>query len=151
MTSQKMKDADMPLRDRIEAAIERIKTGQGQMRVPVEATDPDVVLADCLAELDAARAREVELTDAIDSLIALITGETGENCDVQRAIEALSETRAQFEARILKREAKLREALKAVVNGNDIAAERNHSIESWPGSPIRCQAIAALAEGEPHA
>lgn len=55
MTTPKMKDADLPLRDRIEAAIERVKTGQGQMRVPVEATDPDVVLFDCLAELDAAR------------------------------------------------------------------------------------------------
>ena len=57
-TEKKMKDADMPLSDRIEAAIKRVTTGYGQMRVPVEATDPDVVLFDCLAELDAARARE---------------------------------------------------------------------------------------------
>lgn len=66
MTTSKMKDADMPLRDRIEAAIERIRTGQVTMRVPVEATDPDVVLADCLAELDAASAQVQQWRDHID-------------------------------------------------------------------------------------
>lgn len=68
MTTPKMKDADMPLSDRIEAAIKRVTTGYGQMRVPVEATDPDVVLFDCLAELDAARAREEKLRDALTQI-----------------------------------------------------------------------------------
>lgn len=43
----KMRDAAMPLCDRIEAAIRRITGGEGTMRVPVEATDPDIVLCDC--------------------------------------------------------------------------------------------------------
>lgn len=48
----KMRDADMPLTGRIDAAIERITHGQAAMRVPVEATDPDVVLADCQREIE---------------------------------------------------------------------------------------------------
>lgn len=44
-----------------------------------------------------------------------------------------------------KREAKLREALKAVVDGNDLAAERGQRMDSWNGSVIRRQARAALA------
>jgi len=47
-----MRDADMPLTGRIDAAIERITHGQAAMRVPVEATDPDVVLADCQREIE---------------------------------------------------------------------------------------------------
>lgn len=42
-----MKDSDLSLHERIEAAITRITNGQGQMRMPAEATDPDLVLADC--------------------------------------------------------------------------------------------------------
>lgn len=51
----KMRDADMPLTGRIDAAIERITHGQAAMRVPVEATDPDVVLADCQTEIERLR------------------------------------------------------------------------------------------------
>jgi len=51
----KMRDADMPLVERIDAAIERITHGQAAMRVPVEATDPDVVLADCQREIERLR------------------------------------------------------------------------------------------------
>jgi len=51
----KMRDADMPLTERIAAAIERITHGQAAMRVPVEATDPDVVLADCQMEIEKLR------------------------------------------------------------------------------------------------
>lgn len=55
MTTQ-MRDADMPLLDRIDAAIKRVTSGQGQMRVPVEATDPDMVLLDCKREIEQLRA-----------------------------------------------------------------------------------------------
>lgn len=55
MTTQ-MRDADMPLLDRIDAAIKRVTSGQGQMRVPVEATDPDMVLFDCKREIEQLRA-----------------------------------------------------------------------------------------------
>jgi len=55
MTTQ-MRDADMPLLDRIDAAIKRVTSGQGQMRMPVEATDPDVVLLDCKREIEQLRA-----------------------------------------------------------------------------------------------
>ncbi|SHL41033.1 hypothetical protein SAMN05216428_102315 [Nitrosospira sp. Nsp11] len=59
-----MRDSGMPLEERIETAIERIKSGYAAMRIPVEATDPDVVLQDCLIELTRLRstppAQEVE-------------------------------------------------------------------------------------------
>ncbi len=56
MNQPTMRDADMPLLDRIDAAIKRVTSGQGQMRVPVEATDPDVVLGDAKAEIERLRA-----------------------------------------------------------------------------------------------
>lgn len=52
----------MELKERIEAAIDRVTSGHGMMRVPVDQTDPDVVLCDCLTALAAATARELELT-----------------------------------------------------------------------------------------
>lgn len=55
MTTQ-MRDADMPLLDRIDAAIKRVTSGHGQMRVPVEATDPDMVLLACKLEIERLRA-----------------------------------------------------------------------------------------------
>lgn len=51
-----------PLDDRIAAAIDRIVSGHGCMRIPADPTDPDVVLVDCheeikrLRSLSAARA-----------------------------------------------------------------------------------------------
>jgi len=100
-----------------------------------------------LAELDAARAREQQLEASLHSLCCAVCREPGakgwcQSC-FDRACKEVDQARGAWA-----REAKLREALKAVVNGNDIAAERNHSIEAWPGSPIRRQACAALAEGE---
>ncbi len=41
------------LRARVVSAIERITSGTGQMRVPADLTDPDLVLADVLTLLDA--------------------------------------------------------------------------------------------------
>lgn len=52
----KMRDGDMPLAKRIDAAILRVAQGSGQMRVPAEATDPDMVLSDCMKALDYYRA-----------------------------------------------------------------------------------------------
>jgi hypothetical protein len=46
----------MPLAKRIDAAMYRVAQGQGLMRVPVEATDPDMVLSDCMKALDYYRA-----------------------------------------------------------------------------------------------
>ncbi len=66
----KMRDADMPLVERIGAAIERIAHGQAAMRVPVEATDPDVVLGDCQREID-------RLTTERDDLLTKLDMESG--------------------------------------------------------------------------
>lgn len=44
------KDAG-PLDERITEAIRRITHGNGSMRIPAEATDPDIVLVDCRAEI----------------------------------------------------------------------------------------------------
>lgn len=53
MSETKMKGAKLPLAERIEAAIGRIASGHGAMRIPPEATDPDIVLADCQEALAA--------------------------------------------------------------------------------------------------
>lgn len=52
----KMRDSDLTLAKRIDVAMYRITHGSGHMRVPVEATDPDIVLSDCMKALDYYRA-----------------------------------------------------------------------------------------------
>ena len=52
----KMRDSELPLSGRIVLALRRIADGNGLMRVPVEATDPDIVLGDCIRALDYYRA-----------------------------------------------------------------------------------------------
>lgn len=52
----RMRDSDLTLAKRIDAAMYRITHGGGHMRVPVEATDPDIVLSDCTKALDYYRA-----------------------------------------------------------------------------------------------
>ena len=65
-----MRDAGMPLPERISAAIDRIAHGNGLMRVPVEATDPDIVLSDCRVELESQAAQIAALTAERDALRA---------------------------------------------------------------------------------
>jgi hypothetical protein len=62
----KMRDGDMPLLDRIESAMRRVTSGQGQMRVPVDATDPDVVLHDCKREIERLKRWEGAAREWID-------------------------------------------------------------------------------------
>lgn len=45
-----------PLNVRIEEAIKRITSGQGEMRIPCDPTDPDIVLMHCRAEINNLRA-----------------------------------------------------------------------------------------------
>lgn len=45
----------MTLDERIQAAIKRIQNGMGNMRIPVDQTDPDIVLAACQDEIDSLR------------------------------------------------------------------------------------------------
>jgi hypothetical protein len=40
----------------------------------------------------------------------------------------------------------LLDALQAVVNGNDLAHSRKQTLQSWPDSAFRKQAIAAIAQ-----
>lgn len=57
-----MRDSSIPLFERIEIAIKRITSGSGSlMRIPVEATDPDVVLGECKVELARLTAQVAEL------------------------------------------------------------------------------------------
>lgn len=50
-----MRDGDMPLLERIEAARERIEHGYRALRSPAEATDIDIVLSDCSREISRLR------------------------------------------------------------------------------------------------
>ena len=69
-----MRDADMPIAERIKAATERIASGHASMRVPVEGTDPDIVLHDCrvLIERQAAElaALQSDIADALETITA---------------------------------------------------------------------------------
>lgn len=56
MNRSKMRGGDLTINQRIDEALKRITNGHGMMRVPVEATDPDIVLADCAKALDYYRA-----------------------------------------------------------------------------------------------
>ncbi|CRQ56875.1 hypothetical protein PAERUG_E15_London_28_01_14_04149 [Pseudomonas aeruginosa] len=60
------------IEQRITAAIERITSGNAPMRVPADETDPDLVLADCLAEIRRLRAalsaRQPVVVDLPESL-----------------------------------------------------------------------------------
>lgn len=54
--TQDLRDGHLPLVERIDIALRRVTNGEGQMRVPVEATDPDIVLHNCrdrITELEA--------------------------------------------------------------------------------------------------
>lgn len=139
MTTTKMKDAHLALGDRIQAAIERIKTGQGQMRVPVEATDPDVVLADCLAELDAARARERH---------ALVAGTTERNAADARLAEVEAE-RDESEAQVESLRAQLDQQAQRYNAALDrLIADKDQL--SLAGSHLRAQ-LAAVQSATPEA
>ena len=74
------------LKKRIIAAIKRVTSGSAPMRIPVDNTDPDIVLADCYDFLEAqeARLREWEVKEKcnnphipIPSLKCLRCGDTG--------------------------------------------------------------------------
>ncbi len=53
------------LKQRIDKAIDRIIAGHSPMRIPADMTDPDIVLTDCKAALDAASAREAAIWAAL--------------------------------------------------------------------------------------
>jgi len=59
-------------------------------------------------------------------------------------LSALAATEARMRREALAEVAQLRDALKTVVDGNDIAASRNESVRSWPDSYARRVAIRAL-------
>lgn len=67
------------IEQRITAAIERITSGNAPMRVPADETDPDLVLADCLAEIRRLRAalsaRQPAYVQGCDELRARTEGE----------------------------------------------------------------------------
>ena len=60
----------MTLKERIEAAIARITSGAGAMRIPAEPTDPDLVLRDCAAEIERLSTQAENDADHARSLMA---------------------------------------------------------------------------------
>lgn len=70
------------IEQRITAAIERITSGNAPMRVPADETDPDLVLADCLAEIRRLRAELQNAAKAALDAVAL-------SCEKEREADAL--------------------------------------------------------------
>jgi len=93
-----MKDYDMPLLDRVEAALARVKNRQCLMRIPVEATDMDVVVSDCGEEIKRLRVelaqRTAERDEAVDALKRIATydyrgNQSGESQIARHALIAM--------------------------------------------------------------
>lgn len=59
--------------ERIDAAICRIANGEGTMRVPVDETDPDMVLADCQKEIERLSFQRNNALSRCDMLANLLT------------------------------------------------------------------------------
>lgn len=78
-----MRDAGMPLPERINAAIDRIAHGNGHMRVPVEATDPDIVLGDCRVELESQAAQIAALKTVMVAAAEEIAAHWQAHCDAE--------------------------------------------------------------------
>ena len=78
-----MRDAGMPLPERINAAIDRIAHGNGHMRVPVEATDPDIVLGDCRVELESQAAQIAALKTVMIAAAEEIAAHWEAHCDAE--------------------------------------------------------------------
>lgn len=86
-----LRDGHLPLVERIDVALRRVTNGEGQMRVPVEATDPDIVLHNCrdrIIELEELlREHEGVTRDAVAATLAgnALAGELVEaNVEVER-------------------------------------------------------------------
>lgn len=79
-----MKDADMPLLDRIEAALDRITNRQGLMRIPREATDIDVVVLDCGDEIKRLRAELIVTKARVDAMQRCIDERTAQRDEARR-------------------------------------------------------------------
>lgn len=62
-----MRDADLPILERIELATQRFIRGDRSMRVPVEATDADIALSDAAAEIRRLRADLAEAVALLES------------------------------------------------------------------------------------
>lgn len=58
----------MTLDEKITAAIRRITSGSGLMRIPAEETDPDLVLGACRARIAELEAERVELHQRLEGL-----------------------------------------------------------------------------------
>lgn len=63
-----MNEIAQKLRERIDAAIKRIKSGSAPMRIPADQTDPDLVLADAKIALDAQAAEIARLREALTAI-----------------------------------------------------------------------------------
>lgn len=82
----KMKDADMPLLDRVEAALARVGSRQGLMRIPVEATDLDIVVSDCGSEIKRLRAELAKRTAELAQRTADLAKANAERDEARREV-----------------------------------------------------------------
>jgi hypothetical protein len=113
-----MSDDVKALSTRIGEAIRRVTSGAGVMRIPVDPTDPDVVLADCLAHIDGEAARTDLRVRAVVEALLTATPLADELERSRNEKAALADERdywmrahAQDAARL---EAELREAVRAL-------------------------------------
>ncbi len=76
-----MMESKLTLEQRAEAAILRITSGAGCMRVPAEETDPDLVIGDLLAEVKRLRNERDNANGQHRYMVQEISRASGVNCD----------------------------------------------------------------------
>ena len=125
-----LRDGHLPLVERIDIALRRVTNGEGQMRVPVEATDPDIVLhnsrdriTELEAELDAKDKRIAEMESNENFKIDLMNGLREDLSQAQRMLIVDRQRNAALENELSETRALLRDAVAQTLAGNALAGE----------------------------
>ncbi len=127
MNTSDLKDGHLPLVERIDEALRRVKMGLGPMRVPVEATDIDIVLYNCRDRITELETKLAEAQKHLAGTMAITEGAQNRRRDEIVANEKLC---AQLD--------KCESALRLALAGTE---------QHYFGSPARIDDVrAALAD-----
>lgn len=135
-----LRDGHLPLVERIDIALRRVTNGEGQMRVPVEATDPDIVLHNCRdriteleAELDAKDKRIAEMESNENFKIDLMNGLREDLSQAQRMLIVDRQRNAAPENELSETRALLRDAVAQTLAGNALGVELSKALAEIHG------------------
>jgi len=86
-----MRGSDIPLKDRINQAIGEFTKGRASMHIPAEATDCDLVLGDCLRDIESKEQRiaalEVAVSKERERCIAIVNA--ARSCEIDSDLRCI--------------------------------------------------------------